>query len=111
LSSLVNNLSNSLLDDYLPIADVIDASLPDIKSSLATTNVEDKKILNELRFQAATAQELEASSIPNIFHITEDFPRFLSNRILLIRGAKGTGKACCSDFLLNNQKQPKVSSF
>jgi len=93
LSSLVNNLSNSLLDDYLPIAEVIDASLPDIKSSLATTNVEEQNILNELCFQAATAQELEASSIPNIFHRTEDFPIFLSNKIWLIRGAKGTGKS------------------
>lgn len=93
LSSLVNNLSNSLLEDYLPIAEVIDASLPDIKSSLATTNVENKKILNELCFPATTAQELEASSISNIFHITEDFPRFLSNKIWLIRGAKGTGKS------------------
>jgi cellulose biosynthesis protein BcsQ len=93
LSSLVNNISNSLLDDYLPIAEVIDASLPDIKSNLATTNVEDKKILTELCFQAATAQELETSSIPDVFHKTEDFPKFLSNKIWLIRGAKGTGKS------------------
>jgi len=93
LSSLVNNVSNSLLVEYLPIADVIDASLPDIKSSLATTNVEEQNILNELCFQAATAQELESSSIPNIFHRTEDFPKFLTNKIWLIRGAKGTGKS------------------
>ncbi|MEG4836744.1 ParA family protein [Microcoleus sp. B9-D4] len=93
LSSLVNNVSNSLLDDYLPIAEVIDASLPDIKSSLATTNIEYKKILKELDFQAATAQELEPSSIPEIFHRTEDFPKFLSNKSWLIRGAKGTGKS------------------
>ena len=93
LSSLVTNLSNSLLDDYRPIAEVIDASLPDIKSSLATTNIENKKILNELCFQAATAQELESSSIPNIFHTTEDFPKFLTNKIWLTRGAKGTGKS------------------
>ena len=93
LSSLVTNLSNSLLDDYRPIAEVIDASLPDIKSSLATTNIENKKILNELCFQAATAQELESSSIPNIFHRTEDFPKFLTNKIWLTRGAKGTGKS------------------
>jgi Cdc6-like AAA superfamily ATPase len=73
---------------------VIDASLPDIKSSLeATTNIENKKILNELCFQAATAQELEPSSIPDIFHRTEDFPKFLSNKNWLIRGAKGTGKS------------------
>ncbi len=93
LSSLVNNVSNSLLDDYRQIAEVIDASLPDIKSSLTTTNVEHKKILNELCFQAATAQELEASSIPDIFHRTEDFPKFLSKKNWLIRGAKGTGKS------------------
>lgn len=93
LSSLVNNVSNSLLDDYRQIAEVIDASLPDIKSSLTTTNVENKKILNELCFRAATAQELEASSIPDIFHRTEDFPKFLSNKNWLIRGAKGTGKS------------------
>ena len=93
LSSLVNNVSNSLLDDYRQIAEVIDASLPDIKSSLTTTNVEHKKILNELCFQAATAQELAASSIPDIFHRTEDFPKFLSKKNWLIRGAKGTGKS------------------
>jgi len=93
LSSLVNNVSNSLLDDYRGIAEVIDASLPDIKSTLKITNIEDKKILNELCFQAATAQELESSSIPNIFHRTEDFPKFLTNKIWPIRGAKGTGKS------------------
>jgi cellulose biosynthesis protein BcsQ len=93
LSSLVNNVSKSLLDDYLPIADAIDASLPDIKSSLTTGNIPDKTILNELHFQAATAQELEASRIPEIFQKTEDFPKFLSNKTWLVRGAKGTGKS------------------
>ena len=38
LSSLVNNLPKSLLDNYLSIAESIDASLPDFKSSLKTTN-------------------------------------------------------------------------
>jgi len=107
LSSLVNNLSNSLLDDYLPIAEVIDASLPDIKSRSATTNVEDKKILNELCFQAATAQELESSSIPNIFHRTEDFPKFLTNKIWLIRGAKGTGKSLLFRLFVEESKTAK----
>ncbi|WP_411675381.1 P-loop ATPase, Sll1717 family [Dulcicalothrix desertica] len=49
--------------------------------------------LNELQFYAATAQELEPNDIPNIFQRTEDFPKFLSNRTWLIRGAKGTGKS------------------
>lgn len=65
-----------------------------IKSSLTTTNIADsRKILDELHFQAATAQELEASSIPDIFHRTEDFPKLLSNKTWLVRGAKGTGKS------------------
>jgi cellulose biosynthesis protein BcsQ len=108
LSSLVNNLSNSLLDDYLPIAEVIDASLPDIKSTLKITNIEDKKILNELCFQAATAQELETSSIPDIFHKTEDFPKFLSNKIWLIRGAKGTGKSLMFRLFVEQSERAKV---
>ena len=107
LSSLVTNLSNSLLDDYRPIAEMIDASLPDIKSSLATTNVEEQNILNELDFQAATAQELEAHKIPNIFHRTEDFSRFLSNKIWLIRGAKGTGKSLLFRLFVEQSEKAK----
>jgi hypothetical protein len=42
LSSLVNNLPKSLLDNYLSIAESIDASLPDFKSSLKTTNTINK---------------------------------------------------------------------
>ena len=94
LSSLVN-LPKSLLNGYLPIADAIDASLPDIKPNIETTTILENRetILNELQFEAATAQEIEADKIPNIFHRTEDFPKFLSNRNWLIRGAKGTGKS------------------
>lgn len=94
LSSLVN-LPKNLLNDYLPIVDTIDASLPDIKHNIETTTILENRetILNELQFEAATAQEIEADNIPNIFHRTEDFPKFLSNRNWLIRGAKGTGKS------------------
>lgn len=94
LSSLVD-IPKSLLNGYLPIADAIDASLPDIQPNIqTTTNLENREtILNELQFEAATAQEIEADNIPNIFHRTEDFPKFLSNRNWLIRGAKGTGKS------------------
>ena len=42
LSSLVNNLPKSLLDNYLSIAESIDASFPDFKSSLKTTNTINK---------------------------------------------------------------------
>ena len=93
LSSLVNDVPKSLLDEYTPIADTIDASLPDIKPSIVGKTIDDrKKILNELKL-AATAQELEPENISEIFQRTEDFPKFLSNRIWLIRGAKGTGKS------------------
>jgi cellulose biosynthesis protein BcsQ len=94
LSSLVNDIPKSLLDAYLPLADTIDASLPDIKPNIVNKTAEDRRnILNELMFQAATAQELEPDNIPNIFQRTEDFPKFLHNRTWLIRGAKGTGKS------------------
>lgn len=94
LSSLVNDVPKSLIDTYLSIADTIDASLPDIKPNVVSKTIDDRRnILNELQFQAATAQELEPNSIPNIFQRTEDFPKFLINRTWLIRGAKGTGKS------------------
>jgi cellulose biosynthesis protein BcsQ len=94
LYSLINEVPPSLLNDYLPLADAIDASLPDIQPNVATTIVKNPDtILNELRFEAARAQDLEADSIPNIFQSTEDFPQFLKNRTWLIRGAKGTGKS------------------
>jgi MinD-like ATPase involved in chromosome partitioning or flagellar assembly len=94
LSSLVNNVPKSLIDTYLSLADTIDASLPDIKPNIVNKTIDDRKsILNELQFQAATAQELEPDNIPHIFQRTGDFPKFLSNRTWLIRGAKGTGKS------------------
>ncbi|MFQ4145236.1 ParA family protein [Chlorogloeopsis sp. ULAP02] len=94
LSSLVNDIPKSLLDAYLPLADTIDASLPDIKQNIVTkTNDGRRNILNELIFESATAQELEPDNIPHIFQRTEDFPKFLNNRTWLIRGAKGTGKS------------------
>ncbi|MEQ9235915.1 P-loop ATPase, Sll1717 family [Coleofasciculus sp. E2-BRE-01] len=94
-SSSLIDISRNLLNNYLPIADAIDASLPDVKPELEKDETSGKRedILNELSFDAATAQEIEADNIPNIFHRTEDFPRFLSNKNWLIRGAKGTGKS------------------
>lgn len=96
LFSLVNDVPKSLLDAYLPLADTIDASLPDVPSNIVTitkTINNRKTVLHELHFQAATAQELEPDNIPNIFQRTEDFPKLLINRTWLIRGAKGTGKS------------------
>ncbi len=92
LTDLINNVSPELAEPYSPIADVIDASLPEIQRD---TQIADKReaILGELTFQAAVAQELEAKDIPDIFQRTGDFTRFLHDRTWLIRGAKGTGKS------------------
>ena len=94
LSSLVNDVPDDLLDPYVQIANAIDASLPDIKTPLEPViKGNTKAILTELKFKAATAQELDPSEIPYIFQRTEDFPRFVNSTTWLIRGAKGTGKS------------------
>ncbi|BAC91192.1 ParA family protein [Gloeobacter violaceus] len=96
LRSLVNGIPKEIQDAYTSIADIIDASLPDVKSDLPGTKLNKNKsdqIIKELEFKSATAQELDPSEIPNIFQKTEDFPRFLSKSTWLIRGAKGTGKS------------------
>ncbi len=108
LSSLVNDVPQSLLNDYLPVADAIDASLPDIKSNVAATIGENPKtILHQLSFEAARAQDLKADDIPNIFQRTEDFPQFLNNRTWLIRGAKGTGKSLLFRLFVEQPEQAK----
>ncbi len=111
LSSLVNDLPQSLLDNYLSIAEVIDASLPDIKPSLTTDTITDKAtkrtILDELNFVAATAQDIEPENIPKIFQRTEDFPKFLSDKNWLIRGAKGTGKSLLFRLFVEQPEEAK----
>lgn len=108
LSSLIG-VPRSLLNDYLQIADAIDASLPDIKPELEKDETSEKResILKQLSFDAATAQEIEADNIPNIFHRTEDFPRFLSNKNWLIRGAKGTGKSLLFRLFVEQSQKAK----
>ena len=94
LESLVDNVPPGLLEPYVPVADAISTSLPEKKSSLIP-KVSDSRaaILRELKFRAATAQEMESTDIPRIFQRTGDFPRFLDDRTSLVRGAKGTGKS------------------
>lgn len=93
LSHLVD-VPESLTSAYARIVDVIDASLPDsINISHLATPSSRASILDELQFEAATAQELQAESIPVIFQRTGDFPKFLRKNTWLIRGAKGTGKS------------------
>lgn len=93
LSCLVD-IPENLTSEYLPISNTIDASLPETQlADHAFDSNQHRTILNELRFQAATAQELQIDKIPAIFQRTEDFPKFIRDRIWLIRGAKGTGKS------------------
>lgn len=94
LPSLVNDVPSDLLAPYLPITDVIDASLSPLESNVDIPSLETRRsILRELQFRAATAQEMEPEEIPLIFQRTGDFPLFLKDRYWLIRGAKGTGKS------------------
>ncbi len=108
LSSLVKDVPKNLLNDYLPIADAIDPSLPDIKTSAPTTSLKTRQIfLQELRFEAATAQQLAAEKIPKIFQRTDDFPEFLSNNNWLIRGAKETGKSLLFRLFVEQAKEAR----
>lgn len=97
LESLFENVPTAILDSYLPVADVISASLPEQNPIIfANADVkisEDRKeILDELRFRSPTAQEVDVTEIPTIFQRTGDFPKFLQDRTWLVRGAKGAGK-------------------
>ena len=110
LSSLVGTPAN-LLNEYVPIVDAIDASLPDIKSvgsvGSASFAGNRQKILNQIRFQASRAQDVDSANIPNIFQRTEDFPKFLTNKTWLIRGAKGTGKSLLFRLFVEQQETAK----
>ncbi|MBO0348408.1 AAA family ATPase [Phormidium pseudopriestleyi FRX01] len=107
LSSLVNDVPDSLITAYLPIAEKIDASLPDITQKPIQPSLDRKAILNQLQFQAPRAQDIEASEIPNIFQKTEDFPNFLNQKTWLIRGAKGSGKSLLFRFFVEQPDEAK----
>lgn len=110
LSHLVEAPAN-LSSDYLPIVDVIDASLPESENAEPTVAPDNRElILNDLEFVAATAQELQADNIPTIFQRTGDFPKFLRNRTWLIRGAKGTGKSILFRLFVERPEQARELS-
>ncbi len=81
-----------ILEPYMPVADVIAASLPETKPDIIKLAESRPAILDELQFRAATAQEMNPADIPEIFQRTGDFSKFLQDRTWLVRGAKGTGK-------------------
>lgn len=93
LSSPVNDVPKSVLDSYESIADALDASLPDPRELMSRAFEDREVVLDELQFEAATAWELNLENTAAIFQRTDDFPRFLDDRVWLIRGAKGTGKS------------------
>jgi MinD-like ATPase involved in chromosome partitioning or flagellar assembly len=95
LNNAVDNVPPGLLEPYQPVAAAIDASLPEIRRNITALQVADSRqsLLNNLVFRVAVAQEMAANDIPAIFQRTGDFPQFLQDKILLIRGAKGTGKS------------------
>ncbi len=92
VENIVDGLSDSVRINYQPIADFIDAALPNLEKGIFVGDLR-TQILEELQFEPVTADQIKAEDIPNIFQRTGDFPRFLSNRTNLIRGAKGTGKS------------------
>jgi MinD-like ATPase involved in chromosome partitioning or flagellar assembly len=94
LENLIRDASQVVLSPYRPIADAITASLPDKPQNNPTISDETRSnILQQLNFQAATAQEIDLDHISGVFQKTGDFPKFLEDRIWLVRGAKGTGKS------------------
>lgn len=95
LPNLINNVPSILSEPYRPVAEIIDASLPESKReyTIKISSEERSKILTEVKFRAAIAQDMEPDDIRKIFQRTGDFPKFLEDRNYLIRGAKGTGKS------------------
>ncbi|HLI07825.1 MAG TPA: hypothetical protein VKV40_14740 [Ktedonobacteraceae bacterium] len=92
LTSLSGEMPPGLLAAYEPIAETISASLSEKTPAIPKLADNRQKILAELNFRAAIAQEMKPEDIPAIFQRTGDFSKFLQDRTWLVRGAKGTGK-------------------
>lgn len=93
LFSFLNDVPSGVLAAYKPLFEVIDNNLPDTEpEGIPPISQVRQSILSELKFQSATAQDIESQELPTIFQRTGDFPQFLLERTWLIRGAKGTGK-------------------
>src|SRR6266568_3388269 len=92
LENLFGEIPPGILEPYMPVADAIAASLPETRPSIISLTDNRAAILGELKFRAATAQEMDSADIPEIFQRTGDFSKFLQDRTWLVRGAKGTGK-------------------
>jgi MinD-like ATPase involved in chromosome partitioning or flagellar assembly/stress-induced morphogen len=96
LGNLLEEPPAGIQDAYLPMAETISSVLPPAIAANTTSRITDefrKKVLQELIFRSATAQEMDADKIPKIFQKTGDFPKVLQDNTWLVRGAKGTGKS------------------
>ncbi len=103
IQTMLNDVELSLAAPYQSIVKSIQSFIPE--SILKSDDVEvenEKDILNQLQFQASTAQELKADTITLIFQRTNDFPKFLSDRTWLVLGAKGTGKTLLFRLFVDN---------
>lgn len=90
---LSDDIELALAAPYRPLVESIRSYLPTPTTVPAEIPVENEQnILQQLHFDAATAQELSSDTISQIFQRTSDFPKFLGDRIWLVLGAKGTGK-------------------
>lgn len=108
ISSFTDEAPKDVIDIYEPLAESIEASLPALKSPLSNFAFEhNRAALGELRFEAATAWDLDLADTSDIFQRTDDFPRFLEDRIWLIRGAKGTGKSLLFRLFIEQTEEAK----
>ncbi|MEL6470703.1 MAG: AAA family ATPase [Cyanobacteria bacterium J06623_4] len=104
----LTRVPNSLLADYSAITDAIDASLPNVGiDRIHSIPDAEHSVLDELNFQSARAQDLAVDKISDVFQRTEDFPKFISKRTWLIRGAKGTGKSILFRLFVEQSKTAK----
>jgi MinD-like ATPase involved in chromosome partitioning or flagellar assembly len=92
VKQILQDVREDLQQSYRPIAGFIDAALPDLAKGFSVAGIKGK-ILGEFSFEDITADQINSEDIPDIFQRTGDFPKFLSERTSLIRGAKGTGKS------------------
>lgn len=93
LSSLISDIPDDIRVSYTPIADFIDSGMPDSPSPPILSNFPRQKILDELSFQPAAAEDISAQELPDIFQKTGDFPKFIRQNTWLVIGPKGSGKS------------------
>ena len=103
-------------DYYKPLTDFIWGFLPGSKSSLPAAKSDFRnRVLEELaqcmnidQAELIKAEGIRPDVIPQIFQRTSNFPTFVLERTMLIRGAKGTGKSLLFRLFTEQPNQAKV---